>query len=46
MPDISSRWSRRSGPVWLGPIAVRFTPTVKAFVIADVSIYLFYVLVR
>jgi membrane associated rhomboid family serine protease len=46
MPDISSRRPRRSGPAWLGPIAARLTPTVKALLIADVSIYLFYVLVR
>ena len=30
----------------MGPIAARFTPTVKALVIADVVVYLFYVLVR
>src|SRR5262245_30478170 len=46
MPDIASRRPRRSGPAWMGPIAARFTPTVKAIVIADVVIYLFYVLVR
>ena len=30
----------------MGPIGARFTPTVKALVIADVVVYLFYVLVK
>src|SRR5262245_25959966 len=45
MPDISSR-RRPPGPTWLRPLTDRLTPTIKALVIADTVIYLFYVVVR
>jgi membrane associated rhomboid family serine protease len=45
MPDISSR-RRSSGPAWLRPLTNRLTPTVKALIIADTVIYLFFVVVR
>jgi len=37
---------RPQGPDWLRPITDRLSPTVKGILIADVAIFLFYVLVR
>jgi membrane associated rhomboid family serine protease len=45
MPEFPSR-RRPQRPAWLRRFTDRLTPTVKTIVIADVAIYLFYVLVR
>src|SRR4029077_15009359 len=37
---------RSQGPDWLRPITDRLSPTVKGILIADVAIFLFYVMVR